>query len=117
MTKEARMWKIAAQALATTAKIKQGWELSSKEKLVMELRIFWPDARRRDPDNILKILQDSLNTVLYADDCYVMPRVMDFSVDRDNPRLELIIYRFDQPSGICSESARMAFKPIQTSQP
>lgn len=59
----------------------------------MELRIFWKDGRRRDADNILKIIQDSFTGILYQDDYLVFPRVMDIQIDRENPRVEVKFFR------------------------
>lgn len=67
-----------------------GWKVPGRdEKVVMRLWIFWPDRRRRDTDNTLKLLQDSLTGILWEDDRQVLPRVMDYEVDRENPRIEI----------------------------
>ena len=68
------------------------------QKIVMEVRIFWPDRRRRDPDNLLKLTQDSLTGIVWHDDKMVLPRVMDFKPAQDDPRVELKIYRL--PEGV-----------------
>ena len=93
MTPEARNWKLAAQALAMLAMKKQGWKKTEKEKVVVEQKFFWPDARKRDCSNCEKILSDSLNGIVFDDDCWLLNRVMDFEIDRENPRVELKIYR------------------------
>lgn len=92
-TNEAKNWKVAAQALAKIAMKNQNWQITKNEKVVMELTYFWPDARPRDCDNPIKILADTLQQFVYDDDRWLLPRVMDFFIDRDNPRLELVFYR------------------------
>lgn len=89
---KAKKWKETAAQIAKIEIIDQKWKLSEKEKIVMEMNIFWPDNRKHDPDNTLKLTQDSLNGLVYVDDRFVLPRVLDFSVDRLKPRLELRIF-------------------------
>lgn len=67
-----------------------GWQVPHPDtKVVMRVWIYWQNNRRRDADNIFKILQDSLTGILYWDDRTVLPRVMDYQIDKDNPRLEI----------------------------
>jgi crossover junction endodeoxyribonuclease RusA len=67
-----------------------GWTMPSKDqKVIMRVWIWWANNRRRDSDNIFKILSDSLTGIVYPDDCMVLPRVMDFAVDKENPRIEV----------------------------
>ena len=66
------------------------WKMSDREKkIIMRIWIFWPDNRRRDADNLIKLLQDSLTDILWQDDRQVLPRIMDFTVDKQNPRMEI----------------------------
>ena len=94
-TKEALKWKAEAQLVATVQAKKQGWELS-KEKTIVEIKIFWKDARKSDCDNRLKIFLDSMNGILWEDDHVCLPRFMDYSTDRENPRMEIVIYKKDE---------------------
>lgn len=57
-------------------------------KVVLAYWVFWPDRRRRDAGNLVKVLADSLKGVVVADDQYLLPRAMDYAVDRAQPRLE-----------------------------
>lgn len=69
---------------------KSGWTVPNKTtKVIMRVWIWWPNARRRDSDNIFKILSDSLTGIVYVDDCMVLPRVIDFDVDKLSPRIEI----------------------------
>lgn len=62
-------------------------------KIVIEIYAFWPDERRHDMNNTHKLLCDAWEKILYEDDCYILARDMDFSVDRKAPRLECFVYR------------------------
>src|SRR3972149_3737299 len=62
-----------------------------KGKLIMDLWFYFPDKRRRDTHNCLKILLDSLEGIIYEDDKMVLPRIQDFQVDKKNPRVEIEI--------------------------
>ena len=66
------------------------WTPPTKDrKIILRMWVWFPDKRKRDSDNILKILQDSLTGIMWLDDRQVLPRVMDVGVDKENPRVEL----------------------------
>lgn len=71
------------------------WKPTSRQKLIMRLWFFWPDERNRDTHNRLKLLLDSLEKILYDNDSYVLPWIIDFEVDRANPRVEIELERKD----------------------
>ena len=54
-------------------------------------RFYWPDNRRRDVDNALKIVRDCLVGTLVKDDCWrCIPQEHIYSeLDKDSPRLEI----------------------------
>lgn len=56
-------------------------------KIVLAFWIYWPDRRVRDPGNLIKVLGDACKGVLLPDDNMLLPRPMDFTVDRRHPRL------------------------------
>ena len=64
-------------------------------KVYIDLVIYFPDNKRRDTHNLLKILLDSLEGIIYKDDKMALPRIMDFIVDKKNPRVEIMIYPKD----------------------
>lgn len=92
LTAYGKAWKEEVQLLAKMEAKKQGWEFVAGKKLVMELRHFWPDHRRRDPGNSHKLLPDSLEGVLFDDDRWLLIRDIDFAVDKSNPRVEVVLY-------------------------
>lgn len=91
---EGRNWLYKARDIAVASACSQGWIKAGKdEKVILEYTTFWPDARRRDVHNQEKLLMDGLEGILYEDDKMVLPRAVDFSIDRHNPRLEIVVYR------------------------
>jgi len=65
----------------------------------MEFRIYWPDKRRRDADNVIKIVQDSFSGILYDDDKFVLPRIMDWDLDPAQPRVEIKLFKLNPNGG------------------
>jgi hypothetical protein len=57
-----------------------------------DLYFYMPDKRVRDSHNSIEVLMDTLEGILFPNDYYVMPRVMDVKLDRENPRLEVKFY-------------------------
>jgi len=67
-----------------------GYAFPEKTKIVCNMWFYMPDLRRRDSHNTIKLTMDSVEKGgLYKDDRYVMPRIQDVQLDRDNPRLEM----------------------------
>jgi Holliday junction resolvase RusA-like endonuclease len=81
---EARMW---AEEV--------GWQMAEKQKVVIELTAhFPPDNIRRDTNNVFKLMMDAFTGILYDDDEYALPRVMDFHKvqEGEKPYFQLDIY-------------------------
>lgn len=94
LTEEAKAWVVEAGFEALRQRKKQGWEKVEKGvQLYADLYFFFPNRRRRDSHNSMKILLDALEKILYEDDQFVLPRVQEVLLDRENPRLELNIYK------------------------
>ncbi|HEX7048833.1 MAG TPA: RusA family crossover junction endodeoxyribonuclease [Longimicrobiales bacterium] len=56
----------------------------------VRLRFWTPDNRRRDPDNLLKMLHDAMTGILYEDDVQIRRQVWEVAgVDRATPRVEI----------------------------
>lgn len=90
-TKKAIDWKNQAVLIARNEIKKQNWKLS-KEKTVIEILVFWADARKSDCDNRIKLF-DCFNGIIWEDDHLCLYRFIDYSIDRENPRLEIRIYK------------------------
>lgn len=52
-------------------------------------RIYFPDKRRRDADNVVKAIQDALNGYLWADDAQITRAAQEIEIDRERPRVEV----------------------------
>ncbi|KKX54472.1 hypothetical protein X546_15655 [Brevibacillus borstelensis cifa_chp40] len=63
--------------------------------------IYWPTGRKRDVENVGKLLWDALEGIVYENDRWLLPRYMDFSVDQDNPRVEIKFYRLEEADVHC----------------
>lgn len=99
LNKRGKEWMKNAEHLMRLAMEEQGWETVENEKVIVELWHYWPDKRVRDCSNSLKLLCDSIqNAGIVNNDRWLLCRQQDFSVDRDNPRLEMRIRRFNDGS-------------------
>ena len=96
LKKEAKHWIAQAQMIGMVAKGYQAWQFSENEKLIMELTVYWQDKRRRDMSNLHKLIADSLEGVLYADDKWLLIRDIDFDYDKANPRVEMVVRHLDE---------------------
>jgi len=93
LTNKAKTWQEEAHVIAQDAANRTGWVCPMGSKVVVRLWFYWPDKRRRDPNNCHKLLADSLEGVCYDDDKWALLRDMDFTVDRDKPRVEVEVER------------------------
>ncbi|HLS32730.1 MAG TPA: RusA family crossover junction endodeoxyribonuclease, partial [Brevibacterium sp.] len=56
----------------------------------VRLTFYVPDQRRRDPDNLLKLIHDSMSGIVYDDDHQIRRQVWEVAgVDREDPRVEI----------------------------
>lgn len=71
----------------------QNWTYKyENEWLYLDLDFYFPDRRKRDSHNCLKILLDLLEGTLFHNDYYVMPRINLVEYDPDKPRVEMKMY-------------------------
>jgi crossover junction endodeoxyribonuclease RusA len=94
ITKEGKAWIKNAQEITQTNI--GDWVKTEKEKVIMEIHTFFPDNRRRDCHNTGKILYDALEGILYDDDRYLLPRYIDVQIDKENPRIEIVVYKMSE---------------------
>lgn len=93
LSREASDWKLQAAWYAKAVAKTKKWKcLPVGVKVVMELYAYWPDERKRDMNNLHKLLPDALEGIIFENDQYVLIRDMDFSVDTKHPRVECIIF-------------------------
>jgi len=90
LTKVAEHYIRDARALINEAIYDQSWEMQKKGVwLYIDLVFYFPDRRRRDSHNCLKVLLDTLESIVYQDDMYVMPRIQSVEYDKEDPRVEM----------------------------
>lgn len=59
----------------------------------LEVRAFVLPSSRADADNLLKLVADALQGVVYRNDRQVSRKVVERFVDRERPRTEVLIRR------------------------
>lgn len=95
MTKEALNFMQLAQRIVEIEKERQNYHIEKRGVwLVMEITFYFPDRLQRDGHNMHKVLADALNGSAYVDDQFVLIRDMGIYLDKENPRLEIVIYPF-----------------------
>uniref|UniRef100_A0A6M3X555 Putative endodeoxyribonuclease n=1 Tax=viral metagenome TaxID=1070528 RepID=A0A6M3X555_9ZZZZ len=64
-----------------------GWKQIPKPRLPMRVQVWyrWPDRRRRDPDNVHKVIGDAIKVAIGVDDCNFLWTDEEAVVDRENP--------------------------------
>ena len=89
LTAVAETWKTDITVRAIEWRRKNNWK-TAKGKTIVRLWYFWPDNRKRDTHNTLKLMLDCFeDALIYTNDKYALPQVMDYDVDRENPRVEV----------------------------
>ncbi|MNI87241.1 Endodeoxyribonuclease RusA [compost metagenome] len=69
--------------------------MTKGQKVVVELTAYFPnDKLRRDTNNVFKLMMDALTDIIYDDDEFALPRVIDFHKvsDEEKPYFKLDIY-------------------------
>ena len=90
----------APAATVAAEEVIRGWYLDGDRQFVdadvarIGVRIFFysKDRRRRDIDNMGKLILDALNKIAWADDSQINELILWRSSDRTNPRTEILIY-------------------------
>jgi Holliday junction resolvase RusA-like endonuclease len=88
---------LASHALAI-AGLRRTWPMDGR--YMLRLRLFFPDARRRDADNVVKAVQDAMRGVLFTDDHRVGIECPPWEVDRAQPRAEIEVLVLDDHGGV-----------------
>jgi crossover junction endodeoxyribonuclease RusA len=89
LTISAKKWMQEAVLKTNVWRNQHGWE-TCQDKTIVRVWYYFPDLRRRDTHNTLKILLDALQAgQIYVDDKYALPHVMDYIVDKNHPRIEI----------------------------
>jgi Holliday junction resolvase RusA-like endonuclease len=86
-----RRYESSIKAHCLAAKGRRDWALDGEYAL--RCTIVFGDRRRRDLDNVIKSVADSLIGVVYADDSQIVELVATREIDRDRPRVEVEVER------------------------
>lgn len=69
-------------------------------KVIVNLWYFHPDNVKRDTNNTLKLLLDIFEHAgIYTNDYYALPRIIDFEIDKVNPRIEIEFINYSEVAG------------------
>ena len=75
--------------------IKNQWKKKMMtDKVSLEIEYYFKDERKRDIDNPLKLILDSMEKIVYENDSQVRYLSLLSQVDRENPRVEIRINKF-----------------------
>jgi len=91
-TPRAKQWIETARNIANKEVEEQHWVIPEKQQIVAEILTYFPDKRRRDCHTGAKVMFDGLEGIVYDDDKWVLPRYMEVSVDKTNPRAVVKFY-------------------------
>lgn len=99
-TKKAREWFDQAEKIVRNEIIRQEWEPTINQKIVLDVLTMFPDRRKRDTNNTAKALCDMLEHAgVYDNDRFALVRYIDYEVDRENPRVEVVIHVYQEGDG------------------
>jgi Holliday junction resolvase RusA-like endonuclease len=91
--KEGAMTKALIRKAAKAQMKKQDWDYEKSKELYLYVDLtFYFSRKGRDSDNCLKLLQDSLQSVVYDNDSYILCRIQRVLFDTENPRVEAYIH-------------------------
>lgn len=92
LTPEAEFWKENAGYLALAAMKKAGLSPIERKKFSVDMKLWFRDKRSQvDGDGIQKLPLDALKKIVYSDDKFALPRVLDYEFDEKEPRIEMSI--------------------------
>ena len=100
LTAEAKVWLASARIVIGSAVRASGWKTRDKTKVVVELEAYWPDRRERDIHNLHKITLDAMQdysaaAMVFRRDNVALVRDIDYHIDRENPRLVISWWDFE----------------------
>ena len=99
-TKKAREWFDQAERIVRNEILSQQWEPTINQKIVLDVLTMFPDRRKRDTNNTAKALCDMLEHAgVYDNDRFALVRYIDYGVDRENPRVEVVIRVYKEEDG------------------
>ena len=92
LTKKAENYIRESRSLINLAIEEQRWLKQDKSTwYYIDLVFFMPDRRIRDSHNMLKLLLDVMQGIIFENDYYAMPRIQAVEYDTENPRVEVCV--------------------------
>lgn len=92
LTTRAQHYVRDSRALINLAVEEQFWLMQEYAVwLYVDIVVYMPDRRIRDSHNMLKLLLDTMQGIVFDNDYFVMPRIQSVELDNDNPRVEVYI--------------------------
>lgn len=92
LTPAAMFWKENAGLMALAAMKKAGLTPINREKFSIDMRVWFRDKRSQvDGDGIQKLPLDCMKKIVYSDDKFALPRILDYDFDEKEPRIEMLI--------------------------
>lgn len=61
--------------------------------LYVDIKVCFPDKKRRDAHNVIEILCDALQDATGINDCYYLAGVRGRQINKDNPHVKVDIYK------------------------
>ena len=89
--KSTKKYEAAVRARCLCAMVEREIPKGCGGAVAITVSCFFPDARRRDGDNVLKAVQDALNGFLWVDDSQVNCATVRTAIDRAFPRTEVAV--------------------------
>jgi len=93
LTPEARRWKNSVALAIAANRDYFPFDVGEGSHFALRVWYYFPDRRRRDTHNCLKLLCDAVASGLGVDDRWILVREEGVEVDPDRPRLEIEVER------------------------
>lgn len=113
LSKEGEKSKQAIQEAAKEQLKDQSWDYEwteDKNNFLYQDAIIYFSRRGRDDNNVYKLLNDSLEGIVYDNDSRVLVRTQKILFDKDNPRMELTLVPVDYVGIFNSEDEYIEFE-------
>jgi Holliday junction resolvase RusA-like endonuclease len=94
-TTECREYQQQVSLLAKIAASNNYWKMATG-KVFLEYTYYWPDKRKRDTGNQKKVINDALQGIIVDNDCNILERDIDFTVDKHKPRIEITVRKWGE---------------------
>lgn len=92
LTTSAQNYVRSSRALINLAVEEQYWLRQEYAVwMYVDIVVYMPDRRIRDSHNMLKLLLDTMQGIVFDNDYFVMPRIQSVELDDKDPRVEVFI--------------------------